>query len=308
MRTTLKRGKGRINGNGHGTIPPAPPLSPISRYQAPRRGPLHLVGKIFLWILVVLLVAIGALAGGTWLFINQSVSAVRAHSKEVKESELELAAAKPHQPTVALVLGYDRRAHGVDAGGGSRSDTIMLIRADPDKKVISMMSFPRDLVVNIPGCKGTGPYRGKINEAYTYCGPRGTVKTIKELTRIPINYIITVNFKGFQKIVDKLGGVYLDVDHRYLNDNSSGGPSYATIDVHSGYQRLEGRDALDFVRFRHTDSDFYRLARQQQFVKALRQQVAGFWSISKIPGIVNTITDNVEVGVGGGKSLDVGTL
>ena len=74
---------------------------------------------------------------------------------------------------MALVLGYDRRTHGVDAGGGSRSDTIMLIRADPDKKVISMLSFPRDLIVNIAACRGTGPFRGRINEAYTYCGPQG---------------------------------------------------------------------------------------------------------------------------------------
>jgi LCP family protein required for cell wall assembly len=184
----------------------------------------------------------------------------------------------------------------------------MLIRADPEKEIISMMSFPRDLIVDIPGCRGTGPFRGRINEAYTYCGPKGTVSTVKALTHIPINYIITVNFRGFTQIVDKLGGVYMDIDHRYLNDNSGGGPTYAKIDLHSGYQKLNGDDALSFVRFRHTDSDFYRLARQQSFVKAMKQQIANSWSISKIPGIVNTITDNVEVGVGGGKALDVSTL
>jgi LCP family protein required for cell wall assembly len=307
MRTTLKRGTGRVDGNGHGSLP-ITSLTPVTRYRARHRGPLRVIGKILLWAVIVLLVAAGALAGGAWLFINQSVSAVRAHSREVKEAQEILDVPKPHEPTVALVLGYDRRTHGVDAGGGSRSDTIMLIRADPDKKVISMLSFPRDLVVNIAGCRGTGPFRGRINEAYTYCGPKGTLKTVKDLTHIPINYIVTVNFQGFTKIVDKLGGVYMDVDHRYLNDNSSGGPTYATIDVRPGYQRLNGKNGLDFVRFRHTDSDLYRLARQQQFVKAMKQQVSGFWSLSKIPGIVNTITDNVEVGVGGGKTLDVGTL
>jgi LCP family protein required for cell wall assembly len=307
MRTTLKRGTGRVDGNGHGSLP-ITSLTPVTRYRARRRGPFRVIGKVLLWALVVLLVAAGALAGGAWLFINQSVSAVRAHSPQVKEAEAFLDVAKPHEPTVALVLGYDQRGHGLDAGGGSRSDTIMLIRADPDKKVISMLSFPRDLVVNIAGCRGTGPFRGRINEAYAYCGPKGTLKTVKDLTHIPINYIVTVNFRGFTKIVDKLGGVYMDVDHRYLNDNSSGGPSYATIDARPGYQRLNGKNGLDFVRFRHTDSDLYRLARQQQFVKAMKQQVSGFWSLSKIPGIVNTITDNVEVGVGGGKTLDVGTL
>jgi hypothetical protein len=108
--------------------------------------------------------------------------------------------------------------------------------------------------------------------------------------------------------VDKLGGVYQDIDHRYLNDNSSGGPTYATIDLHSGYQELTGKQALDFVRFRHTDSDIYRVVRQQEFVKAFKQQVSANFSLTKIPGIVKAITENVEVGVGGHKALDFDTL
>jgi LCP family protein required for cell wall assembly len=307
MRTTLKRGTRPFDGNGRGTIP-LTALTPVSRYRSRRRGPLRLVGKIFLWLIVVILVAAGALAGGTWLFINQSVSAIRAESPELIEAEEVLAVPKPEEPTVALVIGYDRRTKGIDASADSRSDTVMLLRADPDKQVISMLSFPRDLVVDHPGCRDTGPFRGRINEAYTYCGVKGTLETVKQLTHIPINYIVTVNFEGFIRIVDKLGGVYMDVDHRYFNDNSSGGPTYATIDLRAGYQRLSGREALDFVRFRHTDSDIYRVVRQQEFVKSFKQQVAANFSITKIPGIVSAITDNVEVGVGGHKELDFGTL
>ena len=310
MRTTLKRGTaGGTHGNGSGAGNGGIPLSPlteVTRYKPPRRGPLRFVGKVLLWLVIVVLVAAGALAGGAWLFINQSVAEVRAHTKEVKEAQFELAVPDPKRPTVAMVLGYDKRK-GPESSMDSRSDTIMLVRADPDKKVVSMLSFPRDLVVNIPGCKGQLPFTGRINEAYTYCGPRGTLKTVKELTHIPINYIVTVNFRGFREIVDQLGGVYLDVDRRYFNDNSQG-ENYATIDLHSGYQHLTGTRALEFVRFRHTDSDLYRVVRQQEFVKAMKQQVAAHWSITKIPGIVNTITENVEVGVGGGKSLDVPTL
>ena len=307
MRTTLKRGTGRVDGNGNGSIP-VTALTPMTRYKGRKRGPLRLIGKILLWTFIVLLVAVGALAGGAWLFINQSVSAVRAHSPELKAAQDFLDVPKADQPTVAIVIGYDKRRKGTDAGGDSRSDTIMLIRADPGGKVISMLSFPRDLVVNIPGCNGQPSFSGRINEAYTYCGPRGTLTTVKDLTHIPINYIVTVNFNGFRKIVDRVGGVYLDIDHRYLNNNSSGEASYTPIDIHSGYQHLSGRDALSFVRFRHTDSDLYRVVRQQEFVKALKQQVSSAWSITKIPGIVNTVTQNVEVGVGGGKSLNVETL
>ena len=305
MRTTLKRGTAGHAGNGHGEIPISP-LSSATRYKTKRRGPLRLIGKFFFWLIVAVLVAAGALAGGAWLYINQSVAAVRAHSPEVKAAQQYLDVAQADQPAVALVIGYDKRL-GPESSIGSRSDTIMLVRADPGRKVISMMSFPRDLVVNIPGCKGQLPFSGRINEAYTYCGPQGTLRTVKELTGIPINYIITVNFVGFIDIVDKLGGVYIDVDHRYFNDNSQG-ENYATIDLHSGYQHLNGKQALDYVRFRHTDSDLYRVVRQQNFVKAMKQQVAAHFSLTTIPGIVKTITKNVEVGVGGGKTLDVKTL
>ena len=306
MRTTLKRGTaGHVAGNGHGGIPISP-LSGVNRYRTRRRGPLRLLGKFFLWLAIVVLVAAGALAGGAWLYLNQSVAAVRAHDPRLIAAQEDLDIAKADQPTVALVIGYDKRL-GPESSMGSRSDTIMLVRADPQKKVVSMMSFPRDLLVTIPGCEGQAPFTGRINEAYTYCGPRGTLRTVKELTHIPINYIVTVNFVGFRDIVDKLGGVYVDVDHRYFNDNTNG-ENYATIDLHSGYQHLNGNQALDYARFRHTDSDLYRVVRQQNFVKALKQQVSTNWSLAKIPSIVNTITKNVEVGVGGGKTLDVGTL
>ena len=170
-----------------------------------------------------------------------------------------------------------------------------------------MLSFPRDLVVDIPGCRRQPAFRDRINEAFTVCGPRGTVETIKKLTGVPVNYMVTVNFQAFIEIVNRLGGVYIDVDRRYFNDR--GGPSgYATIDLHPGYQRLWGAQALDFVRYRHTDSDFYRNARQQEFVKALKQQVSSFWSFQKVPAIVDTITHNVEVGVGGGEPLDPETV
>jgi LCP family protein required for cell wall assembly len=306
MRTTLKRGTaGSAAGNGHGGIPISP-LSGVTRYRGRRRGPLRLIGKFFLWLVIVVLIAAGALAGGAWLYINQSVAAVQAHSAPVKAAQEELVEANADQPTVALVIGYDKRL-GPESSIGSRSDTIMLLRADPQKDVVSMMSFPRDLLVTIPGCEGQAPFTGRINEAYTYCGPRGTLRTVKELTHIPINYIVTVNFIGFRDIVDKLGGVNIDVDHRYFNDNSNG-ENYATIDLHSGYQHLNGKQALDYVRFRHTDSDLYRVVRQQNFVTAMKQQVSTNWSLAKIPSIINTITKNVEVGVGGGKTLDVGTL
>ncbi|MGH3044224.1 MAG: LCP family protein [Gaiellaceae bacterium] len=328
MRTTLKKGtRGSVNGNGsvdgpepqylpEPAAPPEPPLrvaappvlppgpSPRSSYRV-RRNPLKVLAKFVVWLIVLVLVAAGALAGGAKLYFDYSVAAVRAHSPEVVVAAKDLdAAPAAGQPATAIVIGYDQRAG--ESGTGSRSDTVMLLRADPKKDTVTLLSFPRDLIVDIPGCEGHPAWTGKINEAYAYCGPRGTLSTVKELTGVPINYMITVNFKAFIAIVDKLDGVHLDVDRRYFNDNSSAGygGTYAKINLRPGYQKLDGRRALDFVRFRHTDSDLYRVVRQQEFVKSFKQQVSNEWTLLQLPGIVRAVTDNVEVAKGGGKPIN----
>jgi LCP family protein required for cell wall assembly len=324
MRTSMKKGIGR-SANGNGAAPPeaplvataAPPSPPRQPPRLPppttggrsfyrvRRNPLRVLGKAVMWLVVVALVAAGALVGGVKLYFDYSVAAVRAHSPEVIDAQRELdAAPEAGQPATAIVIGYDKRAG--ESGTGSRSDTVMLLRADPKKDTVTLLSFPRDLIVDIPGCTGHPPWRGRINEAYAYCGPRGTLTTVKELTGVPINYMITVNFRAFRAIVDRLGGVYMDVDRRYFNDNAGLGPgqTYAEINLKPGYQHLTGRRALDFVRYRHTDSDLYRVVRQQEFVKAFKQQVSSNWSVFQLPGIVKTITENVEVAKGGKQALD----
>ncbi len=323
MRTTLKKGTGRsANGNGAyppgpppllepplRTAPPPPPPSPASPERAfyrVRRNPLKLLAKGVMWLVVLVLVAAGALAGGVKLYFDYSVSEIRATSPEVKAAALELEGVTAGEPAVAVVIGYDKRAGDSSAG---RSDTVMLVRVDPDKKAVTMLSFPRDLVVDIPGCEGHPPWAGRINEAYAYCGPRGTLTTVKDLTGIPINYMITVNFRAFRNIVDRLDGVYMDVDRRYFNDNAGVTTgTYATIDLKPGYQHLDGRQALDFVRFRHTDSDLYRVVRQQEFVKAMKQRVSSTWDIFQLPGIVRAITQNIEVAKGGGKAISSGEV
>jgi hypothetical protein len=99
----------------------------------------------------------------------------------------------------------------------------------------------------------------------------------------------------------------MDVDRRYFNDR--GGPGgYATINLSPGYQKLTGYQALDFVRYRHTDSDLYRLARQQLFVRNFKSQIRSEFSATTLPRVISTITKNVEVGVGGDAELDGRTV
>ena len=134
------------------------------------------------------------------------------------------------------------------------------------------MSIPRDLKAEIPG-HGSD----KINAAYEMGGPRLTVRTIQKLFEdatgdpFPINNVVNVDFRGFRRAVDYIGGVYVDVDRDYFNDVTGPG-GYAAIDIDPGYQKLGGRDALDYVRYRHTDNDFVRAARQQSFLRQARGQ------------------------------------
>jgi LCP family protein required for cell wall assembly len=284
----------------------------MRRYRQPEPPPrsgVRLVGRILLSIAAAIAVLAVALVSGIYLFFHESVAAIRAHSVDVKSAQKLLGAVPaPGHAAISLVIGYDHRANEA-ATQPSRSDTVMLLRADPSTKTVSMLSFPRDMIVNVH-CPGQPIYTGKINSAYSACGSKGTLQTVRDLIGLPINYLITVNFRGFKQIVNRLGGVWIDVDRRYFNNNAGLSPTfgYATINLQPGYQLLTGGSALDYVRYRHTDSDLFRVARQQQFVKAMKYQLSHSFSITSVPKIIGALTKNVEVGVGGGGELSGRTV
>jgi LCP family protein required for cell wall assembly len=279
----------------------------MRRYRVPpppERTTRQLLGWIFRWTLAAILMVVAGLAGGLYLYQHQTLAAFAPHSAGVKKAQglLSKKVLDASQPAVALLIGYDKRA-GADAStdAGSRSDTIMLIRADPITKAVSLMSFPRDLIVPVH-CPGKPDVVDRINSAWSRCGATGTVATVVALTGITPDYLMTVNFHGFKLLVNKVGGVYMDVDHRYLN--TQGGPGgFATIDLEPGYQKLNGQESLDFVRFRHTDSDIYRLARQQLFVTALRERISSGFSIFRVFSIIGALKGSVEIANGGGGAV-----
>jgi LCP family protein required for cell wall assembly len=182
----------------------------------------------------------------------------------------ELDEVDPGGPRTFMVLGSDAR-EGVDRDSPPRSDTILLARADPDKDAIAVMSIPRDLKVEIPG-HGEGKINGAFELGGKRGGPRLVVRTVKKLFQdatgenFPITNVMIMDYGAFRRAVNFIGGVYVDIDRDYFNDNSSG-ENYATIDINPGYQLLKGRDALDYVRYRHTDNDLVRAARQQDFLR-----------------------------------------
>jgi LCP family protein required for cell wall assembly len=312
MKTTLKRGYGRgaaLNGHGNGAVPP-PTRPQVTRYRQPEPPPrsgLALIRRILVGTLLLVGLVAGGLAGGGYLYYHQSVASVRAHTPDVKKAAKQLDIPLANHAAIALVVGYDHRK-GAESAGPSRSDTMMLVRADPISKTISLLSFPRDLLVPLycPDKSGApvAQSSGKINSAYALCGSQGSLATVKQLTGLPINYLITVDFHGFKEVVDTLGGVWMDVDRRYYNKNvGSSATNFADINIRPGYQRLNGNNALEFVRFRHTDSDLTRLARQQEFVKAFKQQVSSSLSAFDLPKLVTSLTHNIEVGSTGANDL-----
>jgi polyisoprenyl-teichoic acid--peptidoglycan teichoic acid transferase len=188
-------------------------------------------------------------------------------------------------PQTFLILGSDRRSGSKNVeerDSSPHSDTILLVRFDPEQGQTSVLSIPRDLMVNITTPSGQMYANEKINAAYTIGSEAGganeasvlAAETIKRevFPELSLNGIIDVNFKGFIEVVDTLGCAYVNVDHHY---HGGGTPeeNYTYINIEPGYQKLCYENALDYVRYRHDDSDFVRVARQQDFLRDLREQI-----------------------------------
>ena len=227
--------------------------------------------------LMIVLLTATTVASAALLEVDQLVNIVRTEGQTIPGVKNALDNVDGGGPQTILLIGSDRRFTDRKLKGAARSDPLMLVRLDPNKEATAVMSIPRDLKVDIPGYGSD-----KINAAFSIGGPKLTLETVRDLLGIEINHIIEVNFGGFQRAVNRLGCVYVDVDHRYYHSNTGLAPAaqYAEIDIKPGYQKLCGQQSLDLVRFRHADSDFVRSARQQDFLR----QAKGQFSLSSLLG------------------------
>ncbi len=230
-----------------------------------RRFPLW--ARFTLASLLIILATGGATASALILGVSD-IAGDLGDEIELQGIESQLASVDGGAPQTILIIGSDKRRG--DGQGFGLSDTSMLLRLDPERDAIALFSIPRDLEVNIPGYGFA-----KFNEAFATGGPKRTLETVKQLTGVDVNHLVQVNFVGFAKAVNAIGCVYVDVDRRYYHSNEglSAAQQYAEIDVRPGYQRLCGYKALEYVRFRHTDNDVVRAARQQDFLRQARARV-----------------------------------
>lgn len=190
-----------------------------------------------------------------------------------------------------LVLGIDRRPDSEVEGTGTRSDTMMVVRIEPDTGKVRLLSIPRDLLVEIaPG------WQDRINAAYAYYGAEGARTAVENLTGIPIDNHTVVDFEGFRSVVDAMGGVKVDVKGEFP-------PQW---NIEEGVQKLDGRKALFYARYRGTGGDLDRIERQQRLADALRTQAFRWNSVTKLPEVVRMVNENVETDIGMGEMISLG--
>ena len=182
-----------------------------------------------------------------------------------------------------IVLGVDERAEEHDVG---RSDTLFVVMFDTKNKAASLLSVPRDTRVRI---KGHG--WDKINHAYAYGGRELTQKTTEELLGIKINNYVMVDFKGFVGLVDAIGGVDINVEkNMYYYDTWDG----FRIDLKKGMQHMDGKTAIQYVRYRDEEGDIGRIRRQQHFIMAVYDRITSANMLLHIPGLAKQLTNMVK--------------
>ncbi|MEU6485111.1 LCP family protein [Streptomyces sp. NPDC046887] len=253
--------------------PPARAGAAPSSYRRPR------------WLRVVAfagaLSVLAAAGGGWWLYrkLDGNITTDTSAAAELERYERERPASLAHGARNILLIGSDTRAgsgnsaYGRDKGT-QRSDTAILVHLAADRHSATAVSVPRDLMVRTPSCRnregGTAPAAfAQFNKAFEVGGTACTIRTLEKLTGIRVDHHIVVDFGGFKKMVDAVGGVRVCV-RQPIHDAD------AKVDLKAGARTLDGEQALGYVRARKTlgnGSDTARMDRQQQFLGALVNKV-----------------------------------
>ena len=260
----------------------------------PRRGGLRRAH----WVVLAAIVLCLALVGGVLLYLSPVLALLDNHELSPGKPLATPAATPPpldsKQRVNILLLGSDNdQKFAQDA---VLSQTMILVSIDPAKRQVTLLSLPRDLWVAIPGHA-----RAKIDLAYAEGGAPLARATVERAFRIPIHYYAWIGLNGLVKVVDRLGGVDVDVLHPVLDDNypndfSNSGYGTERVYLAAGPQHLDGRHTLQYVRSRHGDllSDFGRSVRQQQVLLAMQQRTAGMDLVTALPSFARDLNGRVK--------------
>jgi polyisoprenyl-teichoic acid--peptidoglycan teichoic acid transferase len=282
-------------------------------YRGPKRAkkPRRWRRRILIGLgVVVLLVLVWAVLG---------YLAFRSGVKEANErlDPLAVRALTPQEglmlsnPSTILVLGVD--VGGAREGAEGRSDSMVLIRTDPDEHRLAMLSIPRDLRVDIPRHG-----EQKINAAYAFGGPTLAIQTVEQVTGIPVNHVVVVDFSTFGEVIDALGGVTVDVPRKILS-NKFECPKSTQAECgrwpgwrfDAGEQELNGKRALIYSRIRENqlnpnESDFTRGERQQAVIQGMLEEAVSFTTFLKAPFVGDDLVSPLATDLSAAQILQLG--
>ena len=244
-------------------------------------------GRVLIITFSVIIFIAAACTAAFFIYINSLNNTINS----VTSAEVENILApieSPEEPVTVLLLGRDSRDTEEEMG---RADTIMLLYLDPGTAKASLLSIPRDTLVDIPGHG-----EDKINAAYAYGGEELMIKTIQDFIGAEINHYVTIDFQGFIDLIDAMGGVDITID-RPLVDEKSG------ANLSPGEHHLTGEQALSYTRSRSTElGDIGRIQRQQNLFKELVEQKLNMQYLSSAVHYFNILIENTRT------DLDVLTI
>lgn len=191
-----------------------------------------------------------------------------------------------------MIMGVDTREDDV-----GRSDTLMLATIDPKKDQAALLSIPRDTRVKI---KGHG--FDKINAAYAFGSAKGGVlggeklaqDTVENFLGVNVDHYIVINTHAFQKIIDALGGIDINVEKRMYYEDPWDDDGGLLIDLQPGMQHMDGKTAVTYVRYRDEEGDIGRIKRQQKFVAACMDKLTSPSIIPKLPVVISEVVSSVK--------------
>ena len=254
--------------------------------QGPRRYKKRLrKGRAFFSLVMILFLMASCFAAG---MDSQHTAATRQLQEADSQQESLTTEGFSNRINVLLLGTDDGDSDDFDKDVPKRTDAMLLVSFDPENSQVSVLSLPRDTRVTIPGRRG----HDKINAAYAYGGVPLAKRTVANLLQVPINHYMQVDWQGFIKVVDMLGGVDLDVEQNMDYEDP-----YADLKIHlkKGKQHLNGEKAGEYVRFRHDEmGDIGRVERQQKFMKALAKQAFTVGNMVKLPVIIGTASEYVK--------------
>lgn len=195
-----------------------------------------------------------------------------------------------------VVMGVDKREDDV-----GRSDTLFLVSIDPKTHKVFQLSIPRDTRVRIPGYGWD-----KINHAYALGGKDLTVETVEDFLGVKIHHSVEIDFHGFYRIVDAIGGVDIDVEKRMYYEDPWDEDGGLIIDLQPGMQHMDGKTAITYVRYRDEDGDIGRIERQQKFMRAVIEKVSSPGIITRLPAIISEVSSAVETDLSTLELLNLG--